>query len=152
MGTQDKIFTILQISFKSPFLVQRPKAKLKIKNFLEKYVFPQKFRGQVGWNFEDNTENVSRIAEKVPHQAPKKIYQSWFYEKFCFCSKFMWTRNVHFWQPCHLSRQRSNNCRWDSEINCMNNYFSQKKTIFVAKLLWAYKTLFWRPLRSKRKS
>ena len=62
----------MQLFFKSPFSVQRPKAETKIKISLGKYVSPQKVCGHVGWIFEDTAKKFSKISEENPHQGPKK--------------------------------------------------------------------------------
>ena len=138
----------MQIFFKKPFILQRSEGKGKTKISLEIHVFPQKICGYVGWNFGDNSKNFSKISQEHPHWAPKKISQNWLCENYCFCSKFIWTGDVHFWQPCQFLSPNVKKIAGQTPKSILQICIFLRKTIFVAKLLWAYKMLLWRPLLS----
>ena len=130
----NKVHTIMQIFFKSPFFVQGPKTKTKIKVSLEKYIPPQKICGHVEF-LKTPSKNSPKIPKKILIKVRKKRKQNWLCENYCFWSKFIWTGNLHFWQPCQtLSPNVQKNCRSHSEV------IYKKKSIFLKKSVVRYKT------------
>ena len=131
----------MQIFFKSPFFVQGPKTKTKIKVSLEKYIPPQKICGHVEF-LKTPSKNSPKIPKKILIKVRKKENKTGYVKTIVFGRNLSGRVICTFDSPAKLCRQTSKKIAGHTPKSFIKkNLFFSKKVLFVIKLLWADKLL-----------
>ena len=81
--------------FQKSLFCPNAKSRNKNKNFPRKICISTKSL-RTRRIFENTVKKFSKTSEENPHQGSRKRKQNWLCENYCFCAKFIWTRNLHF--------------------------------------------------------
>ena len=126
----------MQLFFKSPFFVQRPKAETKIKISLAKYVSPQKVCGHVEF-LKTPPKILQNFRRKSASRSEKKDNKIACVKTIVFDQNLSGHVICTFNSPAKLCRQTSIKLPVRLRSHLYKDLFFSKKVLFLIKVLWA---------------